>query len=233
MRLFCILFALMTVGCASTFTGWGHDAAKGALDATTDDDAKKKLSGVVGAARDEGLGPNTDAEIRTLETNAIATARAQIDLFITEEVKKLGPMIQAAVRRTIDEALGPSTQKEIGTAREALVGPPLIADADNLREELFGQPLQKDLTALGPVIQQTVHNAVTQAVQDALSPIQTAANQEAAKWKPIAIGFAVGTACLLITLIVLVYVLRSHRQLINVMLEERKRYTQGVAAGTS
>ncbi len=218
------LLALALTGCSPPFAAWGHDAAKGALDATTDDAAKKQVAEVVGAARDEGLGPNTDAKLKTLEDNALARARTAIDAMIVAEIQKIGPMLQAIIRKSIDEALGPTTQKEIGQARENLVGPPLLTDADNLREELFGPPLQKDLAALGPVIQTTVHDAVTHALKDTITPIQTAADQEAAKWKPIAIGIGVGGVMLLITLIITVHVLRSHRKLIDTLLEERKRY---------
>ncbi len=213
-RLIVLLLALEVCGCGSYFTGVGHDAASGALSAVTSDDTKKKLVSLtteaVKGARDEALGPTTDAELQKLVNDTAATTRAQLNEMITVTLQE---RVRQTIRLAIDEALGKYTLKE----------------ADTLREELFGVPLQHDLDQLidaaAPHLTQAVQGAVQQAVQTAIqtsvTPLKTDVDQEAAKWRPIAIGFAVGTCLLVICLIFVAFALVSHRKVIEALVKER------------
>jgi len=220
MRSFVVALALLCCGCGSLFNGVGQNTAAGAITAATDADSQKKIDNVVTeatkAARDEALGPNTDAALQKL----IADTDVKLQAIVTETGKSaqgqldgmtasLQQRVQKTIRLTIDEALGATT----------------IAEADALREELVGTPLQKDVDALidsaAPHINQVVQQAVQQAVQTSIAPIKTTADAEAAKWEPIAIGFAVGAALLIVCCVILVHVLRAHRQVIDKLMAQR------------
>jgi hypothetical protein len=206
---FCLalLVVLLCTGCAPYFTGMGQNAATGAVNGLTTDDSKKKLDGLVTdatkSARDEALGPNTDAAGRKLIDDWGTELRAQINAIITAELQA---KLKKLVRDAIDEALGGKT----------------LTDADTLRERLVGPPLQKDLDDLIDAASPHLAAAVTQAVQSSLAPInkdvqavQTSVDAEAAKWKPIAIAFAIGCALLLVCLVFAYLMLRHHRQVID------------------
>lgn len=207
-RLLLSISILVTLsGCGSYFTNMGHNAANGALDAVTSDDAKKKLAGLTTdatkAARDEALGPDTDAKLQKLITDAGLTTRQQLEQLITDALQE---RIRKTVRIAVDEVGSPMTLKE----------------ADALREELLGAPLQKDINDLIDAAAPHLAAAVQQSVQSSLQPIKTeesaiktAADAEAAKWKPIAIGFAVGSGFLLVCLILAVILIRGHRKMID------------------
>jgi len=195
----------------------GQQAATGAVAGVTSDDSKTKLSSLAStaasAARDEALGPNTDAalqklladldtRIQTLLTNMGATTQGQLNGIITAQLRE---QIRTLVRQTIDEALGAVTLQE----------------ADALREELFGAPLQKNLDALIDSATPHISQVVQQAVQSSVTPLKSEADAEAAKWEPIAIGFAIGAALLVVCLVVLLYALRSHKQVVAMLVKER------------
>lgn len=214
-----LLSILITLccGCGSYFTNMGHNAANGALDAVTSDDAKKKLAGLTTeatkAARDEALGPDTDAKLQKLITDAGVTTRAQLEQLITDALQE---RIRKTVRIAVDEVGSPKT----------------LSDADTLRERLVGAPLQKDLNDLIDAAAPHLAAAVQQSVQSSLQPIKaeessikTAADAEAAKWKPIAIGFAVGSGFLVVCLVFAYLLLRHHRQVIETLVAARKPET--------
>lgn len=227
MRWVVCFVALLTCGCGAYFTGAGHDAAQGAVNAVTSDDSKKKLmaletnaiatatddenkkrltalvTALTKAAREDALGPETSAAIQKLVKETGITTRAELDQIITA---KLQDKLRETVRKILDEALGPATVKETGV----------------LREELLGKPAQDDVNALIDAAAPHLAAATQQAVQAALVPVKsetdslrTAADSEAAKWKPIAIGFGVGGGCLLLCVVVLTIALRSHRKVIE------------------
>jgi hypothetical protein len=224
-HLLLLVVILFGCGCGSYFTGIGQNAAAGAVNGATSNDATNKLSGLTTAAtkaaRDEALGPTTDADLKKLIadldpelqkviTDTGTTTRAQLNTLITQALQE---KVQKALRLSIDEALGAKTMTE----------------ANALREELVGPPLQKDLDAIIDSVAPHLAQAVQQAVQSSLAPLQTdvtsiksQADLEAAKWKPIAIGFGVGTGILLICLVLAVYVVRSHHQVIQTLVRERK-----------
>ncbi len=207
MRFWILLVAILCCGCGGYFQGIGHDMAVGAVNQITTDDSKKALAGIATeatkAARDEALGPTTDADIQKLIKDTGATTRSELEMIIVDVLKA---RLKEALRAAIDEALGKKT----------------LSEADTLREELVGKPAQDDVNALIDAASPHLAAAAQQAVQAALQPIKSEsdnlkiqADAEAAKWKPIAIGFGVGGACLLICLVVLVLALRSHRQVIE------------------
>jgi hypothetical protein len=208
MRLcFAALIVIACCGCGAFFTGMGHDAATGAVNAVTSDDSKKKLSDLTTeatkAARDEALGQTTDDDIQKLIKNAGITTRAELEALITATFQA---RLRQTIRLAVDEMLGTKT----------------LADADALREELLGKPFQDDLNAALDAAGPHLATAAQKAVQASLVPIntetntlKTTADAEAAKWKPIAIGFGIGGACLLACLVVLLIVLRSHRKIIE------------------
>ncbi len=213
MRYFALVFVMFCCGCGSYFTGWGHDAASGALGAVTSQEAEQKLNalttGAVKAARDEALGPATDADLQKLVRNMGTATRAQLDEMVQEVTATLQAKLREMLRGAIDEALGATTLKRVG----------------GLREELAGSPLQRDLDALIDSASPHLTKAVQEAVQASIAPIKievstlkTDADAEVAKWKPLAIGFAVGCGCLVICLIFGAFTLRSHRQIIEKLL---------------
>jgi F0F1-type ATP synthase membrane subunit c/vacuolar-type H+-ATPase subunit K len=202
-----LLVVLLCTGCASYFTGMGQNAATGAVNGITSDDSKKKLDGLASAAtkaaRDEALGPTTDADGQKLITDWGAALRGQLNTLITKELQD---KLRETIRQAIDEALGKRTLK----------------DVDALREELVGPPFQKDLDDAIDSAKPHLSSAVQDALQTSLgtikvdlSNVQTQADQEAAKWKPIAIGFAIGTGFLLLCLIFAVILIRGHRKMID------------------
>ncbi len=217
-RLVVLLVLTCCCGCGSYFTSWGHDAATGAIDAVTNDNARKRVAALttdaVKAAREEALGPTTDAELQRLVTAAGDTAKAQLNTMVVQLTATLQVQLRQMVRAAINEALGTTTLKEVGA----------------LREEVAGPPLQKDIDALIDSASPHLTQAVQQAIQTSLAPLKievstlkTDADAEAAKWKPIAIGFAIGCGFLLIGLIFGVYVLRSHRRIIESLLAQGKK----------
>ena len=110
---------LLLTACAPTISGWGHAAAQGAMSELADGGARE-VAYVVAAARDEALGPATNAEIQTIVRDTGATARRQL---------------ADAVRDSLADALGSETEARIGVLREQLVGAPLRADIDTLIEQ--------------------------------------------------------------------------------------------------
>jgi hypothetical protein len=217
-RLALLLLILACCGCGSYFTGVGQSVGAGIVSGATSDDAKKKLSGLtadaVKAARDEALGPKTDAELRKLIADTDvelqklvadtgAATRAQVNEVLTRTLQE---RLRQTIRLTIDEAFGPTTLREAGVLREELVGP----------------PLQRDVDALIDAAAPHLAKAVQQAVQVSITPLKTSADEEAAKWKPIAIAFAVGTGFLLICFAFGVYVIQGHRKVIHTLLTQRE-----------
>ena len=208
LRFIVLLLALEVCGCGSYFTSVGHNAATGALDAVTSDDAKKKLAGLTTdatkAAREEALGSTTDAELQKLVSDTGASARAQLNDLITDALRE---KIRQTIRMAIDEALGKYTLKE----------------ADAFREELVGLPLQRDLDALidaaaphlASATKQAVDQALRGAVQTTVTPLKADVDAEAAKWRPVAIGFAIGCGCLVVCLIFAVILIRGHKRLLD------------------
>jgi hypothetical protein len=196
-------FILVAPGCASYYTTAGHGAATGAVGALTSDDSKAKLGGlavsVVGAMRDEALGPTTASKLDALVTDTGAAMRTEVAGLITPALQS---KLQETVRLTMDEALNGRTLKEVDALREELIGPPLQADVDAL------------IASAAPKLA----GAVTDAVQASLAPLQTDVSKDAATWKPIATWLAIGSVVLLGCLIAAGVVLHGHRRDINVLL---------------
>ena len=213
-----LLLALGLCGCGSTyFTGLGHDAAQGALNAVTSDAAKKQLSGLstaaTKAARDEALGPTTDAELQKLVLSTGKTTRAQVDELVAGLITEaLQAKLKQTVRQAIDEAFGKTTLKEAAALREELVGTPLQQDLDHL--------IDAAAPRLAKAVQQAVQASVAPLTKDA-NQLKTEADQEAAKWRPVAIGFAVGAGILLICLIFSAFVILNHRRVIEALAKQR------------
>lgn len=181
----------------------GHAAAVGAVDGVSLPDSKTRLAGVVTdatkAARDEAFGPTTETDIRNIVQDFGVTARGELESLITLRVQE---RLQQTVRLTLDEALGPTT----------------LAEADALRERLLGQPLQNDLSAAidgaAPHLSAVVQASLGPLGKEVVT-LKTDADSEAAKWKPIAIGFGIGSVGLLVCGVFLILALRSHRKVIE------------------
>ena len=192
----------------------GQNAATGAVNGVTSDDSKKKLDTLVTdatkAARDEALGPDTDAKLQKLVTDTGATTKTQLEALTLVLQQRL----RQTVRLSLDELGSPKT----------------LQDADKLREELVGGPLQQDLNNLIDAAAPHLAAAVQQSVQSSLTPIKTAestlktdADAEAAKWKPIAIAFAIGCALLVVVLVFAYLLLRHHRQVIDTLVRAQTK----------
>lgn len=207
-RLF-VLWLPILLGCGGSFNSWGHEAAAGALDGLTSPDAGAALATVgaevakaaTSAARDEALGPTTSVDIDRLVTGAGASVRAQMDDLVATDLR---PRLKQTIRLVIDEALGDATQREL----------------DALRERLVGGPLQQDIDALAPHLAQVVQASVAGAmasVQADVARDKAAADAEAAKWRPIVVGLAVGALALLACLGFAAYVIRRRTRTIAAM----------------
>lgn len=203
-------FAICCTACSPTFTSWGHAATAGAVEELTGDAGTQALSALASSAakaatdsaRDELLGQVTRDDIVRLEVAAGDGARAQLERLITVRLQE---RIRQTLRLSIDEALGARTRAEV----------------DALREELAGDPLRLDVEALIDEAAPHLAQAVQAAVAGAVMPLQTdvakaqaAADLEAAKWRPIAIGFAVGAGLLLVCLVLAITLIRSHQKTI-------------------
>jgi hypothetical protein len=212
-----IVVLLFLCSCGGTFTNAGHDAAQGVVQDITSADSEKKLQALVdqlvNSAREDLLGPKTDAEIQALIKSAGVTTRSALEDLIS---KYLRERLTRLVRTVMDEALGTTT----------------IGEVDTLREHLVGQPLQDDLDKLVAHEVPNIQNAVHTAIQNELGPLKTdvaslktQADSEAAKWKPVAIGFAVGTLLLLVCVILVIREIRH--------LAEKHRGQDGVHKETA
>jgi hypothetical protein len=199
-------------GCAGALTNLGHDVSQGAFNTITSDAGASELSGltkdIVASARDEALGPETNKQMQLLLSDANKTIEAEL----TKLLEMVRQQLRLVIREAIDEALGEKTIQEIGA----------------MREQLAGAPLREDLRLAIEGITPELDQAFVSAVNASVSPIKTQAellkeqaDAEAVKWKPIALGFVIGSAFLLIGLILglVLFVLheRSHRKIIEAL----------------
>jgi hypothetical protein len=210
-----MLAPILLCGCGSYFTGVGHDAASGALGVVTSDDAKKRLSNLASeatkAARDEALGPDTDAKLQALIKNLGLTTRTELDSLITASFRE---QIRLLIRMAIDEALNQQSLQRLGTFREELVGTPLQMDIDAL--------IDSATPHLTQAVQSALQTAVQQTIQTSVVPLENTADKEAAKWKPIIIAFAISSFFLVVCLIFSAHTIMSHRKVIESLLKDRK-----------
>jgi hypothetical protein len=205
-RLLSICALTLSCGCGSYFTEAGHDLTVGAMQEATSDASKKKLTelatSAVQGARNEALGSTTQADIDKLVVSIGDSVRAQLNTLITAQ-------LQAELRQLVVVIVND------------LLGANTLHKADELREELVGAPLQKDIDALIAIEVPKITIAIEHSIQTPLAPIVNTVDQEAAKWKPIAVGFAVGSGCLLLCLVFALLIIRSHHNTIVKLLRER------------
>jgi tRNA uridine 5-carbamoylmethylation protein Kti12 len=90
-KLLFVATMLSCCGCGSYLTKAGHEAATGAFNEVTSDEAKKKLKDIatdtVKAARDEALGPTTRTELQQIITETGTSVRVQLDSAISETLR--------------------------------------------------------------------------------------------------------------------------------------------------
>lgn len=202
MRALLLALLVSLCGCGSYFTEMGHNVAAGAVEGTTTDDARKRISQLtsdaVKAGRDQALGPETQAEVQALTKTITDEVRAQLVLVIQE----LRPQLLAMVREMVDAALGPAT----------------VAQAAAIRETLVGPALQKDVDALIDAEVPRLTQALQQSIQITVKPIEQDVTKEAAEWKPVAMWVAVGAALLVVALVLgLLLQARSHRKTVEAL----------------
>jgi hypothetical protein len=208
MRSIVLFLALLFCGCSPYFTGVGHDLTAGAMQEATSTASKKALTeltvSAMQGARNEALGTTTQADLKALTSGLGDDIRAQLNGLITAE---LTTQLRQLIRTLIDEALGVTTLQEVGALREELVGTALQQDIDAI------------ITSEVPKLTQSLqHN-----IKVSLAPIETTADNDLAKWKPIAIGFAIGSGLLLICMVIgLVLVLRSHQKVLEAVMRREK-----------
>ncbi len=217
---FCVGFC---VSCASYVNGTASTAATGAVSAVTDPQSKAELdalvTSVVGTARDQALGPETQAKLTAL----VQALGAQLQAL----VKTFGDQLRAELLSTRDAALDKTLHDQVSTLREELLGAEtrrllaqllaeILADAGPLREQLVGAPLRKDADALladvGP--------RLDAAVQASLSKITAAADAEVAKYKLL---LAIAGVLLVGVVGAAIYLVRSHRKIIEALLAKQSR----------
>ena len=202
-----IILSLLSCGCGSYFSEAGHDLTVAALQEATSTTSKKNLTelatSAVQGARNEALGQTTQTDLDKMVASLGDSVRAQLNTLITSELRA---ELQQLVQTIINELFGANTRGQVA----------------ELREELFGAPLQKDLDAIimSEVPKLTV--AIQQSIQAPITPIVNEADAAAAKWKPIAIGFVVGSGCLLCCLIFALLIIRSHNSTIVRLLQNRR-----------
>jgi hypothetical protein len=207
--------AAVLLACAACvdFSGIGHRTAAGAVDEVTTDasaDRLAELAAKVSAAAAAGaLGDASDLAVDRLVAAAGESARREIDAMITV---RLQAKLRETVRLSLDEALGRATQREVDAIREELVGPPLRADLDAL--------IDAAAPHLADALQKAVSASIT-PVEAQVAQAKTEADQEAAKWRPIAIAFACGAGLLIVCLVLAVVLIRGHVKTIGALLRER------------
>jgi hypothetical protein len=135
---------LLCCSCAPTLSGWGHDAAQGALAELSSDAGLEAIA----AARDEALGPATDIDLQAIVRDTGATTRQQLS---AAEDELQGRLL---------DALGPATEARVAALREQLVGAPLRADLDAL--------IDQETPRLAAALQ----GAIAQSVQASLAPVK-------------------------------------------------------------
>lgn len=204
-------------GCAPLLSGASHDATSGVVSDLTSPATEKRLgvlaATATSAARDEALGPKTqaeasalvaalDPEVQKLVAHTGAGARAQVDALVAGLVET---RVRQAVRIAIDEALSPATELE----------------ADDLREQLLGAPLQKDVNAAIDSASPHLASAVAAAVKAGLAPVNADASRQEAKWEPIAVGLGVGVGLFFVCLLLAAWVIHTHHGVIAALMKER------------
>jgi hypothetical protein len=199
------LTAVVTLAFASSgcLTEWGRELSTGAVYGLTTPEATQRIGALASSAstaagesvREEILGKKTDLAA----TRLIQTAGNSVDA----ELASLTPQIRSMVRLSIDEALGKETQAEITALREQILGAPARADVNAL------------LDSASPHVAQVLKDAVSGAVAPVEVDIHQAnaeASTEAAKWRPIAMAFALGCGLLLVAIVLAVILIRSHQK---------------------
>jgi hypothetical protein len=199
-----LILIVLSCGCAPYYTEVGHDITVGAMAEATSTASKKQLTELVvtatQGARDEALGQTTKEDIDNLVVSFGDSIRAQLNTLVTTELRT---ELRELVRVIVNELLGTNTMNKIGI----------------LREELVGAPFQRDIDAVIAAEVPKITAAIQTGIQIPLTPILNEADQEAAKWKPIAIGFAVGSGFLCLCLIFAYSIIRGHRQIITTLLK--------------
>jgi hypothetical protein len=209
-----VLAALTCVSCVSYVKGAASTAATGVVATVTDDQSKKELdalaASVVGTARDQALGPVTQAQMAVLVRAVVLQLQAQLQI----AVKALG----SELRGELASALDGQFKDQLAQLREALLGADtrqllaqLLAEivdaAPQLREQLVGAPLRQDADALiadvGPRIDASVQTSLAAARADA------AADLSKYKW-------LLGVSCVLLVVVVFAaaYIDRGRRKVI-------------------
>ena len=205
------LLVACLAGC-SPFTEWGHQAAAGAVDEITSADTTKRISALAAeaaksasdSARESLLAEATDLAVARIVASAGAATDAQVTL--------LGAHVRTMLRASIDEALGGKTKAGVAALREQLAGAPLRADVDAL--------IDAAAPHLAQAVQQAVAGALV-AVQADLAKAKAEGDSEAAKWRPIAIAFAIGAGFLLVGLVLAVFLIRGHQRTIAALVGAR------------
>jgi len=201
MRAAVAIAALALAGCSPTLTGAGHNLGAGLVSSVTDSAARDDVSkltadaakSATAAARDELLGPDTEARAKAIVTD-----------------------MGAALRQQIDEALGASLRARVAAIVQAVLDE-AAAEVPALRDQLVGEATRQDVDALIDEAAPHLAAAVQGAVASSLAPVKASADAEAAKWKPIAIGLGVGGVALLLALVAAVHVLWTHRKVIEAL----------------
>lgn len=195
MKTICLLLlSMLACGCGSYFTNAGHDLTAGAMQEATSDTSKHKLTEL------------TTSAVRGARDEALgSTTDADLRKLVASLGASLQIQLKVIVAQVLDELLGTNAKNKIAGLREELVGAPLRADLDSLiAEEVPKLTLQLETSIKAPI-----------------APIVKEVDQEAMKWKPIAIGFGVGGGCLLSCLVVALFIIRSHHKMLVALLKER------------
>jgi hypothetical protein len=195
------VLAILCAGCGSYYTTSGHAAAQGALDDLTSPDAGARYAAVASeatraaavTAREELIGPATRADATALVKAAGGELRVQLNAS--------GKVLRDELLRSVHGALGAKTLKDVAA----------------LREELAGAPLQADVDALVDSAAPHLAAAITTALSKVVVPVQAAADAEAARWKPIAVAFAIGCGLLLACLGFAGWLIRGHQRTIRAL----------------
>jgi len=217
----CCLFC---VSCASYVKGTTSTATTSAVTALTDDQSKKEfdalVSSAVAAARDQGLGPETQARLAAI----VQALGEQIKTLVND----LGNQLRAQLVSTRDAAFDKTLDSDVAKLREELLGAEtkqlvqqllseLVASAGPLREQLVGAPLRADADAL----LSEVGPRIDAAVQTSLTKIRTDADAEITKYKAL---IAVIGVLLLIVVGAAIVIVRSHRKMIDTLLADRESH---------
>lgn len=206
-KVLCAILAVACVACGGAYQQAGSNVATGAINATDTPVEQKKIDDISAnaskAATQAAISTALSPDNRKAMTDALSLTLSSSITSAAPALDGLRSHVRLIVKGALDEALtGPALQEA-------------IVYVDTLREHLVGQPFRDASDAWVADLGPKLGTSMGQAFKRAAGQVTPTLDAEAAKWKPIAIGFGAGAGALLLTVIVLTWALHGHRKVIE------------------